>query len=128
MPSSARAKVNLTVYEGTTFRQTFEWKSGDPAAPVDLGGMTGEMHVRKDIADDIPMLTLTTENGGIIIVEPPESGKYTLYVPFADTDGLCVDHEVISATYDLILKTQTDRMIQQYGSMKIYPSVTRIAP
>ena len=128
MPASARARVNLTVFEGATFRQTFQWMTGDPAAPVDLAGMTGEMHVRVDIADEEPLLTLTTENGGIIIVEPPESGKYTLYIPYTETEGLCVDHEMITATYDLFLKTQSDRVIQQYGTVKIHPSATRNEP
>lgn len=125
MTASARAKVDLTIYEGATFNQTFQWKTGDPAVPVDLTGHTADMHIRADIADEEALFDLDTENGGVVIETPNADGKYTVHIDAEDTEGLCPDHEIITAVYDLFLISGGERMLQQYGKVKIYPSVTR---
>lgn len=127
MPVNARANVNINIYEGATFSQTFQWKTGDPAIPVDLTGYTGIMHIRAAIEDETTLLSLTTALGGIIIETPPADGKYTIFIPAADTTGLCADHELIVAVYDLFLISGTTYMMQQYGNALIYPAVTRVS-
>jgi hypothetical protein len=84
------------------------------------------MHVRETIADDEPLFELSTENGGIVISSPASDGIYTLYIAAEDTNDVCPEHELIVATYDLLLEKAGERVLQQYGTVKIYPSVTRI--
>ena len=126
MPESARDKLDLVMYEGATFSESFRWET-DAATPVaiSLAGYTGIMHVRLDIADETPLFELTTENGGIVIESPAADGVYTLHIAADDSEGICTDHEMIAAPYDLMFEKEGARLLQQYGTMKIYPSVTR---
>lgn len=125
MPVNARANVNITIYEGATFSQTFQWKTGDPATPVNITGFTGIMHVRASIDSETILIDLNTAGGGIVIEPPPTDGKYTIFIPAEDTAGLCADHELIVAVYDLFLISGDVYMMQQYGNALIYPAVTR---
>ena len=45
------AVVNLTIYQGSTFMQEFQWKTGNPAVPVDLTGYTARMQIRPKVTD-----------------------------------------------------------------------------
>lgn len=94
--------------------------------PVDLTGYTADMHIRADIADEEALFDLDTENGGVVIEAPNADGKYSVHIAAAETEGLCPDHEAIKAVYDLFLIFGGARMLQQYGKVKIYPSVTRL--
>jgi hypothetical protein len=83
------------------------------------------MQVRADIADEVPLFSLDTENGGLIIETPETDGKYTVSIAAEDTEGICPDHEMIVGLYDLFLILGDVKMLQQYGKVRIYPSVTR---
>lgn len=126
MPTSAREKQDLVMYEGATFSHSFRWETdADPAVPISLNGYSGAMHIRLNIADEDPIFELTTENGGIVIESPSPSGVYTIYVSADDSEGICTEHEMIIAPYDLMLEKEGERVLQQYGMVRIYPSVTR---
>lgn len=58
-------KVPFKIDKGSTLDETFTWKAGTPAVPVDLTGCTARMQVRSEIDSPIVLLELTTENGGI---------------------------------------------------------------
>jgi hypothetical protein len=114
------------MYEGATFSESFRWETdADPPVPISLAGYSGIMHIRLDIADEEPLFELTTENGGIVIETPAANGVYTIYIAAEDTEGICTDHEMIAAPYDLMFEKEGARLLQQYGVIKIYPSVTR---
>jgi hypothetical protein len=125
MSVNARANVPLVIYEGATFKQTFQWKTGNPAVAVNLTGYTGIMQVRADIADETPLFDLDVSNGGIIIETPETDGKYSISIDAEDTAGICPDHELIVGVYDLFLILGDVYMLQQYGQVLIHPSVTR---
>lgn len=125
MTASARARVDLTIYEGTTFRQSFQWKTGDPATPVDLTGFTARMHIRESIESETALLELDSDGGGVVIDNPPTEGKYSVHLAATQTAGLCPDHERVNAVYDILLILDDVVLLQQYGKAKIYPSVTR---
>ena len=125
MTASARARVDLTIYEGTTFRQSFQWKTGDPATPVDLTGFTARMHIRESIESETALLELDSDGGGVVIDNPPAEGKYFVHLAATQTAGLCPDHERVNAVYDILLILDDVVLLQQYGKAKIYPSVTR---
>ncbi len=63
----AASKIKLLIKQGATFRKRLTWKTGSPAAAVNLTGYTARMQIRKDIADALPVAELTTENGGITL-------------------------------------------------------------
>jgi len=63
--------------QGATFRRTVTWVD-DASTPVILTNCSARMQVRKTKESAAPVLSLTTENGGITIGGP--QGKLTLYV------------------------------------------------
>ncbi|MFZ4436812.1 MAG: hypothetical protein ACOYOS_00130 [Syntrophales bacterium] len=127
--NSTHAIVDLEVWEGATFYSEFLWEiTGDPAVPVDLDGVTARMQARDSIEDhSAPVLDLTTENGGIIILEPTNAGKYAIKMKPSETSGLCLDHEKRVLVYDLFFDhgTDDDSGLQQKGKITVMPTVTR---
>lgn len=123
---STHATIDLEVWEGATFYQEFVWMVDDPPVPVDLDGVTARMQVRDEIEDDETIFDLTTENGGVVIVDASE-GKYAIILTPDQTAGLCTDHEKRSFVYDLFFYhgTDDDAGLQQRGKMVINPAVTR---
>lgn len=57
------AKLDFTIYQGTTWIQQFIWEIAEE--PADLDGCTARMYVRKTANDPKPVLILTTENNKI---------------------------------------------------------------
>jgi hypothetical protein len=126
MPESAREHIDLVIYEGVTFSNSYRWETqAATPVPISLADYTGVMHIRKEIADEAPLLELTTENGGIVIESPAANGVFTIRIEAEDTEGICEDHETIAAVYDLMLEKTGERILQQYGKVRIIPSVTR---
>jgi hypothetical protein len=124
---SSHANINLSVYEGATFYREFTWQTGSPAVPVDLNGVTGRLQARDDIADEEPVLDLTTANGGLLILSPTSAGKYAIFLKPSDTAGKCTDHTKRVLVYDLLFDhgTDDDTGYQQKGKITINPAVTR---
>ena len=90
-------QVNLTLWQGATFRNTFTLYQGTPTlttvsgvttasgTPLDLTGFTGVCNIRTAPHADPAVLSLTTANGGFFVNSPPTSGSFTLYVPAPQT-------------------------------------------
>lgn len=116
----AAAKLKLLVEQGATFRKTLTWKTGTPAAPVDLTGCTARMHIRAEVGATTTLAELTTENGGITL--GGAAGTIVLLITatqtsqFAWVDGV-YDLEVVFAD------TTVRRLI--YGAVTTSPEVTR---
>lgn len=127
-------KINLVVYEGGTFDQTFQWKSGDTPVAVDLTGYTGKMEIRAKITDPDPPL-ITAETGTVaweadcatgIYFDDALDGKYRVYLKDDDTLGMCESHKDIEGVYDLFLySSDGEAVLKQYGKCKICAAVTR---
>ena len=114
------AKHKFTLYRGQTFRTRLTWRTSS-GAPVDLTGCKVRMQVREDYESPLPLLELTTENGGVTI-DPVEMGVLHLYLSDADTaaclwDGGVFDIEVMHPSGDVT------RIVQ--GSVSVSPEVTR---
>lgn len=117
---SGVGKLDITLYQGATFRKTLIWKTGDPAAPKDLTDFTARMQARVKLTDVEPLIELTTENGGITLT--PAEGKIDLYLSDAQTSAL----EARKAIYDLELVSpdgEVTRLVE--GKLTISPEVTR---
>jgi hypothetical protein len=74
------ATIDLTVYKGSTFSKTIQWKTGDPVTPVNLTGCTLRMQIRKAISDNTVMDSLTSENGKLIFVNASQ-GLLKINIP-----------------------------------------------
>ncbi|MGB9693459.1 MAG: hypothetical protein ACPLYF_01295 [Fervidobacterium sp.] len=115
------AKIDLTIYQGSTFLKEFQWKVGSPPTPIDLTGYKAKMDIREKISSPSPIITLSTENGRVILKDPT-NGIFTLEISAADTSHL----KFKSAVYDLEFISPTgfvQRLIE--GNVYLSPEVTR---
>ena len=115
------ANLDLTIYKGSTFVKTIQWKTGDPAAAVDLTGCTARMQVRKSPCDSVILESLNTENGKIVITEA-QNGKLEIRIPAATSSA----YSFIAGVYDLEIVFQNGtitRIIE--GNFTAMPEVTR---
>lgn len=128
------AEIDLTIYEGGTFSQSFIWKTGDPATEVDLTGYSAEMMIRHRISDASPKLSITNKSGALaaddesgIYFTDVEDGEYTIYLNDADTAALCgSSHETVRGVYDLFLTSPSGEVVlKQYGTANLIGAVTR---
>lgn len=118
--------INLTIYRGATFLQSFRLVEG--TAPFDLTCWTGRMQIREDIESSTPIVDLTTDNGGIIITVEKDSmnnitsSSYTIYIKDTKTD----EFNVTSGVYDIeLINANGDVGRIQQGNVTIVPNVTR---
>ena len=115
------ANINLTIYQGTTFKKDFQWLIGTPSTPVDITNFKIRMQIRATIKDTNFIVELTTENGRIIISDAI-NGKFYLFLDDSITSGLTIK----SGVYDIEiidLSLHVERLIQ--GSIIVSPEVTR---
>lgn len=113
------AKLDLTVYQGATFRKSFQWMTGTPAVPVNLTGYDIRMMVRSSVVDAAYMVSLTLGNG--ITITDAEAGKFEVYISPEQTKGF----NKRAAVYDIefAIGSDVDRVIE--GGITISPEVTR---
>jgi hypothetical protein len=86
--SNPPAKLDLVIYQGVPFDESFYYLAGedcDAVLPVDLTGCTADLTARHpdDLPTDPPRVHLTTANGGIFLNEEP--GLVRFYI--ADTSA-----------------------------------------
>lgn len=115
------ASLDLTIYKGSTFVKSIQWKTGDPAVAVDLSGCTARMQVRKSPCDSTILESLTTENGKIVITQPL-NGKLEIRIS-AQTSSA---YTFVSGVYDLevvFTNGTVTRIIE--GNFIAMPEVTR---
>ena len=115
------AKINLTIYQGTTFKKEFQWLIGTPPTPVDITGYTFRMQIREKIKDPDFLVELTTENSKIVITTPVE-GRFSLIVSHIETSLM----DFKTAVYDLEVISPSGEVSRFCeGSVQISPEVTR---
>ena len=113
-------ELNLYIEQGATFRKTLTWKTGTPAALVNLTGYTARLQVRDKVTSDTALLSLTTENDGIIL--GGAAGTIALYVSAADTSAIAWKKGV----YDLeMIAPNGDVRRLVAGSVEVSQEVTR---
>jgi len=87
---------NLTVYQGTTFKQKFEFFSDlAKTTPIDLTGSTIRAQIRQNYADASPLATFTVTNrddtNGIFYLELTDSVTAALSITTGFWDLEIVD-------------------------------------
>lgn len=109
--------LDLSIEQGATFNliMTYQDENGDP---IDLTGMTARMQLRRQALSQLPLISLTTENGRITL--GGVTGEIILNISATDTEELTG-----SGQYDLELVNgpTVNRLIE--GSFKICDEVTR---
>jgi hypothetical protein len=77
------AICTITCWNDADFIRGFIYQTlnpdNTPGPPIDLTGNTLRMGIRRQAVDVTEELLLTTENGGLIITDPP-NGKFTVYI------------------------------------------------
>lgn len=115
------ANINLTIYKGSTFSKSFQWKTGSPSVPVNLTGCTARMQVRKSVNDTNIVDSLTTQNSRIVITEAL-NGKFEIYVP-ANVSSL---YSFNGGVYDLEIVFPDSKVVRVIeGCFESVPEVTR---
>lgn len=114
------AVIDITIYQGANFRKSFEWQTGTPAVPVDLTGATGAMQIRKRANATTADLTLTTENGGMVINQSTP-WAFEIIVSPAQSSAMAIT----SGVYDIeiTLGTEISRVVM--GAVTVSQEVTR---
>lgn len=116
----AAAKLKLSIEQGATFRKVLTWKAGTPAVAVDLTGCTARMQIRSAIESSTPLITLTTENGGIVL--GGVAGTIELIIAPTATAAITWT----AGVYDLEIvfsPTEVRRLV--YGAVTVSKEVTR---
>ena len=93
----AAGKLNLTIEQGATFRKVLTW-TDNLGNPIDITGFTARMQIRQALKDPTPIISLTTENGGIVL--GGVTGEIELYISDGDTEAMTIQKGV----YDLELE------------------------
>ena len=117
---SCPASQNFCIAQGSTWSQTLIWKTGTPAVAVNITGYTARMQARARVTDAAPVISLTTENGGIAL--GGSAGTITLTLSAAATALLNAGRYV----YDLELISGSGivrRLIE--GTITVSAEVTR---
>lgn len=125
---------NITIEQGSTFGRLISVEQpdlvADPSGSIfenfELAGFTARMHIRRTIDSETPMITLTTENGRIVINPnivgtPTRNNEIALSITAADTAAI-----LSSGVYDLEIISAggtVSKVIR--GDVTLIPEVTR---
>lgn len=107
------------IERGANFNLTFRWRDS-AGALIDLTGYTARMQVRSSIDADAVLLSLTTENGGIVL--GGANGTVELVMIAAQTAA----QTWLKGVYDLEL-VRSDGYVTRFvqGAIATYKEVTR---
>jgi hypothetical protein len=118
----AAVKLKLPVIEqGATYFTSFRYLQADKITPMELTGVTAKMQIRATIADELPLIELSTENQRIVL--DIVTGIISIKIHSLDTTTLPA---VIDAVYDLELYYPDESVIRLLeGKVSVSPEVTR---
>lgn len=115
-------KLDLVIDKGSTFEKELTWSTtiNNVSTPVNLTGMSIRAMFREEMDSPTPFLTLTTENGGIEIVDAL-LGKAKLLVPATTSSAILA----LSGVWDIEFVSGTTVVRLLEGKVKLRPEVTR---
>lgn len=114
------AKLDLEIYQGSTFRKGFQWKIQSTDLPMDLTGCQVKMQIRESECSETVAVECSTANGGAVI-ESAIDGKW--YVEIASDDNLLLNP--IRYVYDMdITFPSGDVFTVARGVIKVIKQVT----
>ena len=116
------SNLPITIYQGATFKHSFQWKYGETAEtaqPVDLTGATARAQIRKQYSSSTPYVSFTSADGEITLdaqgnIEVSVGPEKTALAP---AGGAVWDLEIEWLDGDVC------RLLQ--GKVTVSPEVTR---
>lgn len=124
------ATINFVLYPGASFSERIVLKDSDDV-PLDLTGYSAVMHIRREIDNALPLLTLSTTDGSIVL--GGAAGSIELALTALQTAALTspdvVDWDGETWVHDILLTNApadpdlVDRVYQ--GRVVVRPGVTR---
>lgn len=117
-------RKQLVIQQGATFMLSFTvWdEEGGACVPRNLDGWTARMQVRSSYESPTPVLSLSTETGGIVLT--PAEGRVSLFATATQTAAIAAPAAYV---YDIeAQQTETGRVDRWLeGVARVTPEVTR---
>lgn len=111
----------MPAYQGTYYARGLIFIDADTELPVDISGQTFEADVRDEIADTTTLLTLNTDNGGLVVTDGA-AGRLEIRITAEQTEELPVGRMV----FDILRTDASPGPIWMVGgSFKVKQPVTR---
>lgn len=116
---AATLEYDLEINQGATYSKTFAWKDSGGVA-VNLTSYTARMQIRRSVSDTEVLLSLTTENGRLVL--GGSAGTIQMLLPSSVTE--LIDWR--RGKYDLEL-VAPDGVVVRFleGSVLVSREVTR---
>ena len=74
----AAAKLDIYIEQGATFTLGLVWKDAN-TDPIDLTGYTARMQLRSNVAEETPLMSITSEDNEITL--GGSSGTISIWAP-----------------------------------------------
>lgn len=123
-------KYDFTIEQGASYVDTFTWRVDDGSNPpigpiVNVAGCTARMDIRQSLTSNQIILTLTTENGRIILTPGDVVDNIKINLNASTTMGLSFD----TAVYDLEIAVTATSFVTRLlkGIVTLDKEVTRSA-
>jgi hypothetical protein len=122
-PTMRATRTVLTAIQGSTFEKALNVQRD--GVSLDLTGVTARLQVRRSFADEAyqseaPLLTMTTENGGITV--EPLLGKLVLRLTASQTDAL---RSFTRALFELKASDGTNVVTLLEGEFRVKKTIVR---
>lgn len=118
----------LEIQQGATFRCTVEWREAN-GTPITMAGRSARMHFRRRVADEAPLLSLTSAALGGLTIHPAGAiGDLAVYISATATTTLPAIKVEKPGVWDIELfdpndVTEVTRLAE--GTFIVTPEVTR---
>lgn len=114
------AKLDLEIYQGSTFRKGFQWKIQSTDLPMDLTGCQIKMQIKESACSNTAIIECSTANGGAVFESEIDAKWYVEILP-EDTMLL----SPIRYAYDMdVIFPSGDVYTIARGTIKVIAQVT----
>jgi hypothetical protein len=109
---------NIQADQGSTLLRTLTWKNAN-GTPINLTNYTARMQVRKNLSDAVAVLSLSTQNGGIVL----GGALGTIDLIVSDTQMALIEQGSYLYDLEMLTNNTVTRIVQ--GSFIVSGEVTR---
>jgi hypothetical protein len=109
---------NIQADQGSTLLRTLTWTDAN-GTPINLTNYTARMQVRKNLSDAVAVLSLSTQNGGIVL----GGALGTIDLIVSDTQMALIEQGSYLYDLEMLTNNTVTRIVQ--GSFIVSGEVTR---
>ena len=118
------APINITINQGETFEQGFQWLQGDGITPMVLNGYTGACEIRNGAHNQGVLMTVP------VVITDSANGKFTISLTAAQTAALPTSGAIYSQkteyAYDVEFTSGSGYVYRVInGVISVSPEVTK---